>query len=125
VWVHLGDSVSKYNQDVFAPERWLAGTGGAPADASVASGSAAGAAPACPAHGSGSGSTAGPEFSIPFGSGVRGCLGRSLVLASLQVFVAGLARGYEAAALRSDEEWRVVPAPAPREGLMVRLAPLA
>lgn len=74
-------------------------------------------------HAGGGGAARGaqPEYSLPFGSGVRTCLGRNLVMTELLVVLAVLARGYEWEAVNPAEQWGVVPSPAPKEGLRVRL----
>ncbi|KAG2450528.1 hypothetical protein HYH02_005029 [Chlamydomonas schloesseri] len=140
VWCHLGDSVTRYNKDHFRPERWLQAPGGATGSSNAANGApsaAAATAPAaaaqaggCPMHGGGSGggsaTSAKPaEYSLPFGSGVRSCLGRNLVMSELLVALAVLARGYEWEAVNPEEQWGVVPSPAPKEGLRMRLRPRA
>ncbi|GLC32968.1 hypothetical protein PLESTM_000009400 [Pleodorina starrii] len=145
VWCHLGDSVLKYNKDAFEPERWRRhqhqqqqqqqgqGQGqGICADTAQETASSAsipaadGGGGGCPAHRGGQvthGSAPAPkvEYSLPFGTGVRTCLGRHLVFSELLVVLAVLARGYDWRALNPGEEWRVVPAPAPRDGLRVEL----
>lgn len=126
MWCHLGDAVVKYNKDTFAPERWTGS--GQPAPSSTPA-SAAGPAAGCPMHSSGAGAgspaAVGPEYTLPFGSGVRTCLGQHLVQAQLGVLLAVLARGYTWRVEQPAEEWRLVPTPAPKDGLRVQVQRLA
>ncbi|PNH07938.1 Abscisic acid 8'-hydroxylase 3 [Tetrabaena socialis] len=118
VWCHLGDSVLSYNKDTFVPDRWLQPASQPAAAAAAAAANGGG----CPAHAhAGASGAARPEYSIPFGSGVRTCLGRHLVFSELLLVLAVLARGYAWEAVTPGERWRVVPAPAPSNGLLVNL----
>ncbi len=123
VWCHLGDAVVKYNQDTFSPERWTSGQQAPSSAPSTTAGPAAG----CPMHGGavGTPTAVGPEYTLPFGSGVRTCLGQHLVQAQLGVLLAVLARGYTWQVEQPAEEWRLVPTPAPKDGLRVRMQRLA
>lgn len=56
---------------------------------------------------------------MPFISGTRRCSGQSFAVASLQVFISVLVRGYDWEMSDPSEKWTVFPAPRPENGLLV------
>eukprot|EP00877_Chromochloris_zofingiensis_P015165 jgi/Chrzof1/9902/Cz04g20070.t1 len=54
------------------------------------------------------------EFSLPFGAGPRGCVGRSFMLLQLKVLLAVLVRQYRWSVADTREPWVLFPAPKPK-----------
>jgi cytochrome P450 len=57
---------------------------------------------------------------VPFGGGLRECLGKEFARLEMKLFAAHLVRGYEWELLPQNLEMLVVPTPHPRDGLQVK-----
>jgi retinoid hydroxylase len=57
---------------------------------------------------------------VPFGGGLRECLGKEFARLEMKLFAARLVRGYEWELLPQNLEMIVVPTPHPRDGLQVK-----
>ncbi|MCU0525656.1 MAG: cytochrome P450 [Elainella sp. Prado103] len=63
---------------------------------------------------------------VPFGSGIRECLGKEFARLEMKIFAVHLLRGYEWQLLPDQDLTLItVPTPHPRDGLKVKFAPIA
>ena len=109
VYVHVGTGVQKYNNDNFAPERWLQQQPGS-SGAREGTGAATEAPGTCPHR---------PEYSLPFGLGPRRCLGVHLVEAALRVLLQDLVLKHTWQLQGASERWSVFPTVRPKNGMRV------